>query len=104
MKECEKMVENIRNETSSKLDEVRINSEKRVVDVLEKLIKEMLEIDVKSSAKDTLEQTLTAYIQSIKDNFKGTQQLDSQNLQQMKECWEQVNERLKQFSLGKYRK
>ncbi|CDW82092.1 viral a-type inclusion protein repeat containing protein [Stylonychia lemnae] len=64
----------------------------------------VFEIQEKLAQNDDVQVLVNTYNQLIKDNYKGTLQLDPSNIITMKECWEQVNERFKQLNLSKFQK
>jgi len=63
---------------------------------------EVLEIDFKPKESKTLDDFLPECFKTIKENFKGN--LDPSTIALLRDCWDQVSERLKQFNLSKFQK
>eukprot|EP00347_Sterkiella_histriomuscorum_P018330 403345918 len=60
--------------------------------------------DIKLAQSEEIETLISSFTSLIKENFKSGAQIDPQNIQAMKDCWDQVCERFKPFNLSKYQK
>lgn len=95
-KECDVKV----SQVESQKDEVLRKQRQKFKEQLQTQLKKELGIDYQLIKKE--DEALDEFCQAVKEQYKGKQQMDEDAVQAMRECWEQVCERFKQFNHAKH--